>query len=136
MIDIERLENNLIILEIHNRTHKPVKHITDGEKYEVELIDEVLADTRDILNKIKNGLFVELPCKVGDKVYCIFRNRETLEWYIEDKTVYEIAIYENGVHIHISPIISYCEFEFGVRIFLTKAEAEQKLKEMRGGNDL
>ena len=76
---------------------------------------------------LANGVIVP-PCKVGDTVYCIFRNRETLEWYIEEKTVYEIAIYESGTHIYISPIIHYCELEFGVRIFLTLEEAEQALK--------
>ena len=78
----------------------------------------------------ENGVVVP-PCKVGDTVYCIFRNRETLEWYIGEKTVYEIAMYENGMHIYISPIISYCKMDIGVSIFLTREEAEKALAERR-----
>ena len=87
--------------------------------------------TKEMLcNHFKDkSLVLDLPCKVGDTVYCIFRKRETLEWYIEEKTVYGIHLYDKGFMIFVSPIISYIEMEIGVRLFFTREAAEQALKE-------
>lgn len=79
------------------------------------------------------SLVLDLPCKVGDTVCCIFRKRETLEWYVEEKTVYEIHLYDKGFMIFVSPIISYVKMEIGVWLFFTREAAEQALKEREQG---
>lgn len=72
--------------------------------------------------------FVEVPCKVGDTVYFLCRNLETYEWYICEKEIYSINVYDNSIFFYISPICFFVEMEIGVRLFLTKEEAEKALK--------
>ena len=87
---------------------------------------EYLADS------ILNDGWIRPPCKVGDKVYY----PSGLYDRVFEKTVDEILLNENesdkGYYIHFAS--TYMPFEnIGKTVFLTKAEAEQKLKEMRGG---
>lgn len=77
---------------------------------------------------LANGVIVS-PCKVGDKVYYLCRDQETYEWYICEREVYSISVYENSTHIYVSPIISFAEIQIGVLVFLTKEEAEKALAE-------
>lgn len=83
---------------------------------------------------IENGVIVP-PCKVGDRIYAIFTSGGKIKSYIETygDRITQIKINRGGYHFkcwwgyfHLSDI--------GKTVFLTKAEAEQKLKEMRGGN--
>lgn len=77
---------------------------------------------------IENGVIVP-PCKVGDTVYCL----ETIGNEINDFVVQNVGITatQGGWGIERG-------FDaFGKTVFLAKDQAEQKLKEMRGGlNDL
>ena len=83
-------------------------------------------DYFDILNKLgemedleEQGLLLKLPCKVKTPIYFIIStiNRETNEW--------EQHVEEYGFEI-------YMYDELGKRCFLTKEEAEAKLKETDG----
>lgn len=75
---------------------------------------------------IENGVVV-LLCKVGDRVY-----------QTDGVRIYELEVLDVSIHKNMP----YYETEstgfdtraIGTSIFLTKAEAERKLKEMRGGN--
>lgn len=86
---------------------------------------------------IENGVRI-LPCDVGDTVY-----------YLDGSIIVESKVhcisfggrygdYKGGqIHIYDSDKdnITVKLDNFGKTVFLTKEEAEQKLKEMRGGND-
>ena len=61
MDKIQKIEKNLEILEIHARTNKPIHHITNGEKFETHLLYEIITDVGYILNKIKDGVLIEIP---------------------------------------------------------------------------
>lgn len=106
------------------------------------------SEARKILNlatKLKEyedleeqGRLLKLPCKVGDTVYCI-ENKE-----IYTCTVGKISISKNnGVWVEINfpkemPDIAAIEYnpdDIGKTLFLTKSEAEAKLKELRGDNE-
>ena len=65
----ERLNQNITILNMHNHCFRSVKQLTNGEKTESQVIDEIVHDTAKILDKIEQGTLIELPCKVGDKIY-------------------------------------------------------------------
>ena len=65
----------------------------------------------------EQGLLLRLPCKVGDTVYKIINQRDNY-----DDTVYQIV---SATIFELSMID-----KIGKTIFLTQAEAEQKLKEM------
>ena len=82
------------------------------------------------------SLFVELPCKVGDKVYrlnylCSAVNEATVKaiYYTEDKKYYpkshiiiQYGLARGRVRVNFN--------DFGKTVFLTKEEAEAKLKEI------
>ena len=83
----------------------------------------------------EQGLLLRLYCNVGDTVYCI-----------EDKKIWDCIVDKvtisrtNGVWFEVKTpksmpdisAIEYTENAFGETVFLTQAEAEQKLKELRG----
>lgn len=74
--------------------------------------------------------YIELPCNIGDKVYHIIREIE-----ITEESIYRIRVYEDN-HIAFSACrkggrIVFNEDEIGKTVFLTKSEAEQKLKELQ-----
>lgn len=77
--------------------------------------------------------YIELPCNIGDKVYHIIREIE-----ITEESIYRVRIYEDK-HIAFSACkkggrIVFNEDEIGKTVFLTKSEAEQKLKELLSDN--
>ena len=93
-------------------------------------------NTTSIADQIIADGWLRPPCKVGDRVYSISAgDKKTLKIWIEpngDK-ITQIKINRGGYHFkcwwgyfHLSDI--------GKTIFLTKEQAEQKLKEMRKDN--
>jgi hypothetical protein len=64
---------------------------------------------------------VELPCKVGDKVY------QTDGVRIYENTINEITLASNKM-IFVTENIAFDETAIGEGIFLTKAKAEAKMK--------
>ena len=81
----------------------------------------------------KQGRLVKLPCKIGDEVY-------NITWWddVQEKVVVKGKIYCRTVRKHkvTKSIFSYFDIlEFGKTVFLTRKEAEAKLKELRGGED-
>ena len=92
-----------------------------------------LADYEDLEEQEK---LVKLPCKVGDTVYGISMGK------LISLTVNEISIFymkgERVINVKCQnndEFRNYVEREFGKTVFLTKAEAKAKLKELRGNND-
>lgn len=85
-------------------------------------------------NKFKEkSRFVELPCKVGDTVWILYTEDET----IESKEISAITIDQNHDVITFTNMScftiwskDYGEY-FGKTVFLTKEEAEAKLRELQ-----
>lgn len=83
----------------------------------------------------EQGRLLKLPCKVGDTVYAIgFNNNKPI---IYESVVLSILITEKEIAFNVK----VDEFEinsqlkqsmFDKTVFLTKSEAEAKLKELRG----
>ena len=78
----------------------------------------------ELEDKIENGTLIEIPCKVGDNAVAII-----------DTLCYPNAIY----NVKLKDLAYIVEDENGdvtfqhiTRIFRTEAEAEAKLKELRG----
>ena len=74
----------------------------------------------------EQGLLLRLPCKVGTKVYAI--NRIVDYGEIGDEATYSYSIIEREFQIYM--MMDYGKLVFGKTVFLTKAEAEKKLKEI------
>nr|DAR82847.1 MAG TPA: hypothetical protein [Caudoviricetes sp.] len=102
---------------------------------------------REICNKLadyedleEQGRIIKLPCKVGDVVYRI--NIGAMEPVIPLRVVeYRFKIVGNCIREKIccsddflckQPSIIYYAEDIGNKVFLTKSEAEAKLKELRG----
>ena len=98
-----------------------------------------MADLREILKHFEDleeqGLLLKLPCKIGDTVYQLI-NSHIHEYKVigicfdifQNKWMYEVA-YQIGLEW----FKTMCDFDaFGKSktVFLTKEEAEEKLKEL------
>nr|DAK93111.1 MAG TPA: hypothetical protein [Caudoviricetes sp.] len=110
---------------------------TQGYESKMELVG-LLEQLKEYQQLEEQGRLVILPCKVGDTVYCI-ENKE-----IYTCTVGKISISKNnGVWVEINfpkempdiVAIEYNPDDFSKTVFLTKSEAEAKLKELRHNND-
>lgn len=86
----------------------------------------------------EQGRLVKLPCKVGDAVYAIgFNNNKPIIYesvvlrilITEKEIVFNVKVDEFGINSQLKQSM------FGKTVFLTKSEAEKKLKEMENKND-
>ena len=84
-------------------------------------ISEAINKLAEYENLEEQGLLLRLPCKVGTKVYAINIIIDYGE--IGDEATYSYSIIEREFQI-------YMMMDYGKLVFLTQAEAEQKLKEM------
>lgn len=90
-----------------------------------------LADYEDLEEQ---GFLLRLPCKLGDTIYSIANDGKIYPV----KATREVRIVNGVLHIicesyRYSDLVSYDDI--GKTIFLTKSEAETKLKELRGGEN-
>ena len=100
-----------------------------------EEIDAVYRKLKDYEDAEEQGLLLRLPCKVGDTVYFAHHDRVISSEVLSVKYHAEAENY--GVFIRerltvdvegISAEIDFCDI--GKTVFLTREEAEAKLKEM------
>ena len=74
--------------------------------------------------------FVELPCKVGDKVYYFFSDSNYKKYEVCKIVGFQIDKYRKAFKIELCWDKCLVDTEFlGEKIFLTREEAEQALKE-------
>ena len=86
--------------------------------------ENALIRLAELEDKIENGTLIELPCKVGDNVY------QTDGVRIYQGEIYEITL-RKGLPIFAADIVCFDERAIGESTFLTKAEAEAKLAELK-----
>lgn len=129
------------------------RKLSDGTAYTGAVIDASIADVNyptyigEAVDKLaayedaeEQGLLLRLPCKVGDTIYEVsYENRKyIIREHVVNQFVY-ISYREPRIEI-------YCERENGFLLssitgkldeglFLTREEAEAKLKEMEGSHD-
>ena len=75
-------------------------------------------------NKIEQGTLIELPCKVGDRLYVIADGI----WHCQQ--VWQFRYDSCGLFVKTVGIYPY-DFEWGETAFLTREEAEKRLKELQ-----
>lgn len=114
-------------------------------------ISDVLKKLADYEDLEKQGRLIKLPCKVGDTVYVVTSpfnvfddieydenmKDEVYESYVSSTTFYksgeQYRIYAKATNHFIGAYFIECDF--GKTVFLTKSAAEEKLKELRGGEN-
>ena len=109
------------------------QHCTKEDWENCKTIDDVIDKLAEYEDLEERGLLLRLPCKVGDTVYAIgFNNNKPI---IYESVVLNILITEKEIVFNVKvdefKINSQLKQSmFGKTVFLTQAEAEQKLKEM------
>lgn len=112
---------------------------------ECELVLERLAELED---KIMDGTLIELPCKIGDTIYQIYKDCSNCphfkenDWEYdcwcgfddeESKTIFEFDCDKDCIYTIEETEFTYNHIkDFGKDLFLTKAEAEAKLEKLKG----
>lgn len=92
---------------------------------------EILHRLAELEDKIENGTLVELPCKVGDTVYEVFKEHKPP--FIKETTIEKIVITGKGFKLRLSrnSVYETAISSLGKTLFLSKAEAEKRLEEIR-----
>lgn len=94
-----------------------------------EEIDAVYRKLKEYEDLEEQGKLVKLPCKVGDTVYVIVGKNISVQKIqratIDSEMKIEFCTKRRG----------FALFDISKTVFLTKSEAEAKLKELRGGED-
>lgn len=92
--------------------------------------EQALAETIELL---QSDRLVEIPCKVGDKIYCDGKyfadpcKGKVMEFIVGDVKT-NVCTYHRG---EIDMVFRFSDF--GKKVFLTREEAEAKLKELNNG---
>lgn len=111
----------------------PLISSTIKEYWEHRQVAEYLKKLKEYQQLEEQGRLIKLPCKVGDVVYV------TEPALVEAMCIrIQLDGYRNGIWINAKeyPYDRWISFKaFGKTVFLTKSEAEAKLKELRGGED-
>ena len=119
MINTDRLTNSIDYCQLHCDFGKSNECFFQEKSkcYEKNIYEKL----REYENLEEQGLLLRLPCKVGTKVYAINPIIDYGE--VGDESIYYYSIIEREFQI-------YMMMDYGKLVFLTQAEAEQKLKEM------
>lgn len=92
---------------------------------------DIIIKALKLMQKQEQGLVIELPCKVGDKLYNVVLHKIGEDIY--DNQIHTGIIEEIRVNIFCDGGIYSCSLnDIGKTVFLAKEEAEQKLNELNG----
>lgn len=91
---------------------------------------ETYSRLAELEDKIENGTLVDLPCKVGDTIYEVFKNHKPP--FIQQTKVEKIIITEKGLKLKLArnSVYETSIASLGKTLFLTEAKALKKLKEV------
>ena len=131
------------------------EYMGNGEDYEsINPIDTPYeygkANLQSLINKLaayedaeEQGLLLRLPCKVGDTLYRVNKGAKEPVIMMRVIQLYIKQIHKDRTVMRIDAINDadmgescYLPCDIGERIFLTREEAEAKLKEMEGESDV
>lgn len=171
---VERLKKELEGLQKSNLNLSVTVEVLESEKSNIfrtleeagERIDELesqlayeygcnadLINLQDENEKLKKRLenAVELPCKVGDTVWCIVKEKpqdltktvdnQPKEYYTNNKGEVRNIIFNNidhKIYVHFAEKYSNASYSLssaGKYLFATREQAEQKLKEKKHNED-
>jgi hypothetical protein len=97
----------------------------------IDLLDCMDKKIRETQYKIEQGTLIELPCKVGDTVYCVYAATGIQEWEVGGIQISESTVLfllgHKGTNDYNAAHLS----EKGSYLFFTREEAEKRLKELQ-----
>lgn len=94
-------------------------------------IPQMIHRLAELEDKIENGTLVELPCKVGDVVYEVFKNHRPP--YIQQTKIEKVIITNKGLRLKLerNSVYETSVSSLGKTLFNTQEEAEKRLEEIR-----
>lgn len=125
-LSVGALQNRLRYGWEEDRLLEPKQVHLKMSKHEMRLeILKLRKQLEEYKNKIENGTLIELPCKVGDTVYEVFKNHTPP--FIKETKIEKIVITAKGLRLRLARNGFYetAVSSIGKTIFFTKAEAEQ-----------
>ena len=128
--------------------HRAEIKYKNGKGYTEEFSFCGTCEVKVLFNKLKEyedleeqGLLLRLPCKVGDTIYRVNAGAKEPVIKMRVLQVHYKQLHKDRIIIRIDAINDndmgescYLLEDFGKTVFLTQAEAEQKLKEMDNDN--
>lgn len=108
---------------------------TVSQPYGENIVEKVFYRLAELEDKIENGTLIELPCKVGDMLYKVVKNFiveyrvHKIEFYITEDKQFGYCLYCDNYAL--GDFDYFYKKSIGKEVFLTKAEAEKKLKEQQ-----
>lgn len=119
------------------RTKHGIAVLDSGERFVLSCggyaTTKALNRLAELEDKIENGTLVELPCKVGDIVYVVNSNDEIEKAVLDNYEVNKLGYTLTIISKTTKGEYYLFDFDFNKDWFLTKAEAEKKLEELKGG---
>lgn len=99
----------------------------------VEHIEKLQNQLKEYQDKIEQGKMIELPCKVGDKVYLVHRDKLIIECWI----VTQFSVEEAGLWLHIrnEKLLSAVIHSKSRGVCFTREEAEKRLRKLQGDKE-
>lgn len=124
--EIERLKKHIRAKEIAD------EHVRKMRGTDLRTIAELQRQVDDYKRKIEQGTLKELPCKVGDTVYCVYAVSGIQEWEVMSIAIYDhdtvLRLGHKGTNDYNAAWLK----EKGTHLFFNPEEAKQRLKEMKG----
>lgn len=135
--------------KVANSCHQPLMAfetmnsiVKDNYREENEQLAQWLEELKEYKELEEQGRLIKLPCKVGDKIFLDFAGfgKDVDKFTVKD---FHLDCFKDG------ETILFCDYEsndrtlsgqidvmeFGKTVFLTREEAEAKLKEMEDRKD-
>lgn len=104
----------------------PLEREVDGT---VELLHDVLEKLEEYKNLEEQGLLFQFPVPIGTTVYKFESSAKGTKRYIKT-TITRYEAFDDSIWFTFANGLGRNIEDFGKYVFLTKAEAEKKLKEM------
>lgn len=94
-------------------------------------IPQMIHRLAELEDKIENGTLVELPCKVGDVVYEVFKNHRPP--CIQQTKVEKVIVTNKGLRLKLerNSVYETSVSSLGKTLFNTQEEAEKRLEELK-----
>lgn len=116
--------------------YKRLTYRANGITYSRALTQEqLLHRLAELEDKIESGTIIELPCKVGDTIYEVFKYHKPP--FIQQTKVEIILVTEKGLKLKLARNSFYVKSiaSLGKTLFLTEEAAEARLKELQDKED-
>ena len=129
---IENAEEKARVHEYHAdflENGNPMRDACLKSSKDCKQLAEWLMQLKEYQSLEEQGRLIKLPCKVGDTVYVIVGEKISVQKIQRATTDSEMRIE------FCTKRRGFALFDIGKTVFLTKSEAEAKLKELRGGED-